>query len=76
MDEADGWGILGRNESECVESRKRLNEEADSLWRLEGHTMISELASLSLLLRDHRQQHGIERKLCGTRETRNLSHRN
>jgi hypothetical protein len=43
MDEADGREIPGRNESECVESRKRLSGEADSLWRLEGPTMISEM---------------------------------
>lgn len=70
MDEADGWEVPGRNESECVESRKRLNEEADSLWRLEGTIMISNMASVLLLLRDHRQQHGIEWNLYGTRETR------
>jgi hypothetical protein len=43
MDEADGREMPGRNESECVESRKSLNEEADSLCRLEGPTMISEI---------------------------------
>jgi hypothetical protein len=70
LDEADGREIPGRNESECVEFRKALNEEADSLWRLEGTMTMNEMASLSLLFRDPRQQHGIEWNLYGTRETR------